>query len=149
MTSKAAQILDAVESVLAGIRTANGYLTDLGARVLRAREARSAEITPPALVLRPREEQTLAAHPGKAQVQMALSIEAVLSAGDAWDAALADAAHDVRRALMLEEAGTPPLGGLAQSVQVESVEYGEPLEGSDLVVADVSATVTYVDSLED
>ncbi len=150
MPSRAAQILDAVEAALRDIDGTGGYLTAAGQQVRRGRAARSVTdgLPLPALVLRPGSETVLEAMPARVRVSFGMTVEALAAATDRFDAALADLVHDVRRALMRLTPGEPPLDGLAQQVRLESAEYTPLEDGSDIAVAEIALSVTYVDDLE-
>ena len=147
--SGGAQIIDAVVTRLATITAAGGYHTDAGATVVRNARALPEETTaPPFIVVTPVSDGPLSySHSGARLLStLSINIEGYVDGQGAWGESLADLLHDIRRAMA--PVVTPPLGGLAQKMELGVALFDPPDDGGILAMLTAPLTIIHISILE-
>lgn len=142
------QLMQALESCLQQITTANGYYTDAGQHITRGwlNHAMASRGQLPRIAIHPESESGASAAGAKRKRERIVAVEGVLEAEDNPADDLDRLLADLMRALPLGE--MRPLGGLAIQISAPDVEFSIPDPGSRLAVVSLSMTVSYVANYE-
>lgn len=142
--SAATEIINEIRGVLEQIRTANGYHTELGARVHRGRPPllRISQSSLPAIAIATESAEIVVKQSARpaAQIRRDVRVMALVDAtARDYEPQLDDAHEDLTRALMALVA-TPPAGW---DLEISGGQYLAPEDGSNLAAVEFSITITH------
>lgn len=143
--TKATDITTAIFARLQTIRTANGYLTNVGAVCFRSTPDNLPEDAGlPAVVLYSQTDADIGGNRQTRKHSRAYVIEALLSATGEYDAHQDDVLYDLRRALSDPTGLT--MGGAAVEIRTGTAVLDDPEIGSELAIVRLPVTVDYTEN---
>ncbi len=139
MADKRQQVVDAIRARLAGIRTSNGYNTEIGLHVLEWKVKAFSEAEIPGVAFRDTDPKIRELTGGMQEVSLPVEFIIGAAAGASTMAVIRAAIEDVLSAINSDFTW----GGLAWDTAVDSIEAFAEHEGKVTGLAKIGTTVKY------